>query len=362
MNLKNIGWNNNYEEAYKTNFKEFAEKGCSVGRVFAEHTHLYKLYTETGELLGEVSGKMRHEALEQQDFPAVGDWVVISERPDEGRATIHGVLPRKSKFSRKVAGTNTKEQLLATNIDTVFLVNALNNNFNVRRLERYLILAWESGANPVIVLSKADLCDDIEEKLAEIEGVAPGVPVLVVSALENRGMDELKEYVKEGSTVALLGSSGVGKSTVVNHLMGHEVMKTNEIRESDQEGRHTSSHREIFILPEGGLIIDTPGMREIQIWSSGEGFAGTFEDIETLASQCAFKDCKHAKEPGCAIKAAIRDGALDSDRLENYRKLQKELRHLEYKQTQVTRMLEKKKAKVKSKNGKNSKAYSYDYE
>ena len=361
MNLEKIGWNNSLEEAYKTNFKEFTEKGCSVGRVFAEHTHLYKLYTETGEILGEVSGKMRYEALEQQDFPAVGDWVVISERPEEARATIHGVLPRKSKFSRKVAGTNTKEQLLATNIDTVFLVNALNNNYNVRRLERYLILAWESGANPVIVLSKADLCDDVEEKLAELEGVAPGVPVLVISALENRGMDELKEYVKAGSTVALLGSSGVGKSTVVNHLMGYEVMKTKEIRESDQEGKHTSSHREIFILPEGGLIIDTPGMREIQIWSSGEGFAGTFEDIETLASQCTFRDCKHAKEPGCAIKAAIHDGALDSDRLENYRKLQKELKHLENKQNQVARLVEKKKSKIKSKHGK-PKVYSYDYE
>ncbi|MFN6566221.1 ribosome small subunit-dependent GTPase A [Dendronalium sp. ChiSLP03b] len=284
---------------------------------------------------------MRHRATQPQDFPAVGDWVVIRIRESEGRATIHEILPRKSKFSRKTVGSKTEEQIVAANVDTVFLVSGLDGDFNLRRIERYLILAWESGANPVIVLNKADLCNSLEDCLAQVEAVAIGVPVAVLSATSNQGLDALKPYLKPGQTVALLGSSGVGKSTITNQLKGAVVQTVQAVRQGDDRGRHTTTHRELILLPTGGLIMDTPGMREIQIWSGDEGLQETFADIETLAQKCRFRNCQHNNEPGCAVQQALVEERLDYSRFLSYQKLQKELNYLARKQDQRSQLAEK---------------------
>ncbi|MFD2610904.1 ribosome small subunit-dependent GTPase A [Paenibacillus gansuensis] len=323
ISLESLGWRQRWAEAYAP-----YEERYNVGRIALEHKHMYRVFTEQGDLLAEVSGKLRHEASGREDYPAVGDWVLLQARPEEGKATIHGVLPRSSKFSRKVAGALTEEQIVAANVDTVFLVNALNYDFNLRRIERYLILAWESGANPVIVLSKADLCEDPEELAREVESVAIGVPVHIVSAFTEQGIEELRPYVGDGSTVALLGSSGAGKSTLINLLMGEPVQETQAVREGDDRGRHTTTYRELFLLPGGGLMIDTPGMRELQLWHAEEGLGGTFAEIEELAAGCRFSDCRHEKEPGCAVRGGLSDGTLDAGRYESYKKTQRELAYL----------------------------------
>ncbi len=306
---------------------------------------MYRVQTESGEVLAEVSGKMRHNALHREDYPAVGDWVVLSVRQEEQRATIHAVLPRRSKFSRKVAGQVTEEQIVATNVDTVFLVTALNLDFNVRRIERYLVLAWESGANPVIVLSKADLCADAEEKAAEVEAVAVGVPIHIISSAENRGLAELAAYIAPGKTVALMGSSGVGKSTLVNRIFGEEILETGDIRHGDDKGKHTTTHRELLALPGGGILIDTPGMRELQLWDAAEGLSTSFQDIESLGADCFFQDCQHNNEPNCAVKQALHDGTLAQERFDSYLKLQKELAYLARKEDKVLQAAEKAKWK-----------------
>ncbi|MGV3463974.1 MAG: ribosome small subunit-dependent GTPase A [Heyndrickxia sp.] len=348
MNLKKLGWNEFFEEG----FIQYKEQGYEVGRVALEHKKMYRVLTEYGELLGEVSGKFRFNALDRGDYPAVGDWVVISARPEEQKATIHAVLPRKSKFSRKVAGQTTEEQIVASNVDTIFLVNALNADFNVRRIERYILSAWESGANPVIILSKSDLCEDIDEKLAEVETVAFGIPILPISAEKNIGLDQLAPYLYEGQTVALLGSSGVGKSTLTNTIIGHQKQQVKEIREGDDRGRHTTTHRELIVLEQNGILIDTPGMRELQLWEADDGLSQSFSDVESLAEQCKFRDCKHRKEPGCAVQQAISEGTLDIDRYNNYVKLQKELAYIERKENQRAALAEKAKWKQVSNNQK----------
>jgi ribosome biogenesis GTPase len=341
LNLQTLGWNS----FFAGHFAKYAEQGYAAGRIALEHKHLYRIYTEHGELLGEISGKLRYSANGREDYPAVGDWVAITPRIEEGKATIHAILPRKSKFSRKAAGETTEEQIVATNVDTVFLVNALNNDFNLRRMERYLILAWESGANPVIILSKADLCDDVERKVAEVESIAIGVPIHVTSSAQGIGLESITPYLREGATVALLGSSGVGKSTLINRLYGAEKQRVNEVREGDDRGKHTTTHRELICLPQGGIIIDTPGMRELQMWEADEGFRDAFEDIESLAEQCQFRDCQHGKEPGCAVKQALRDGSLSAERYQNYQKLQRELAFLARKEDMRLHLAEKQKWK-----------------
>lgn len=328
MNLIKLGWNNFFEE----NFKSYKEKNYYAGRVCVEQKSSYKIYTEVGIVTGEISGKLRYESDNSEILPAVGDWVVISLLENEKKALIHKVLPRKSKFSRKCAGITCEEQITAANIDTVFIVVALNKDFNVRRIERYLITAWDSGATPVIVLSKADLCDNIDEKINMLEISCAGVPVHTISIVESLGLNELDRYFTPGCTTALLGSSGVGKSTLTNYLMGKDVQKVKEIRECDGKGKHTSTFREMFILPNKSLLIDTPGMREMQLWDGNEGIYETFNDIEELAYKCKFRNCKHENEPGCAVKKAIENGELGSYRFNSYVKLQKELKYIENRQ------------------------------
>ncbi len=345
MNLVDFGWN----ELLEKQFQQYIGFGVSVGRVYLEHKHIYRLHTEYGELLAEITGKMRHQASGRSDYPAVGDWVVIEPRLSEGKASIHAILPRFSKFSRKVAGLTTEEQIVATNINTVFLVNALNNDFNIRRIERYLIMAWESGANPVIILSKADLCDDVASKVAQVESIAIGVPIHVISATNREGMDQLGPYFAPGQTVALLGSSGVGKSTLVNAFLGQDVFAVQAVREGDDRGRHTTTHRELVLLPQGGAIIDTPGMRELSLWESETGISDTFGDIESLAKDCFFRDCTHTNEPQCAIHAALANGTLEQARYNSYNKLQRELAYLERKEDARARLAEKDKWKKISK-------------
>ncbi|MDZ8104352.1 MAG: ribosome small subunit-dependent GTPase A [Nostoc sp. DedQUE12a] len=341
MNLDLLGWS----DFFTHSFVPYRQQGFSVGRVAIEYRNTYIVHSEQGELAAKVTGKLRHQATQPQDFPAVGDWVIIQTRESEGRATIHGILPRKSKFSRKTVGSKTEEQIVAANVDTVFLVCGLDGDFNPRRIERYLILAWESGANPVIILNKADLCNSLDECISKVEAVAIGVPILVLSATNNQGLDPLKTYLQPGQTVALLGSSGVGKSTITNQLKGASVQAVQPVRQGDNRGRHTTTNRELILLPTGGLIIDTPGMREIQIWADDESLQGTFADIETLAAECRFRNCQHHNEPGCAVQQALLEGELDYSRFLGYQKLQKELNYLVRKQDQRAQLAEKERSK-----------------
>jgi ribosome biogenesis GTPase len=338
MNLNCLGWSNFFAHS----FEPYRQQGFSVARVAIEYKNIYTLYSEQGELSAKVAGKLRHQATQPQDFPAVGDWVIIRVRDSEKQATIHEILPRKSKFSRKAVGNKTEEQIVAANVDTVFLVSGLDGDFNPRRIERYLILAWESGANPVIVLNKSDLCRSLESCLAEVEAIAIGVPIVVLSATHHQGLDaSLTSYLQPGQTVALLGSSGVGKSTITNQLKGETVQAVQSVRQGDDRGRHTTTHRQLILLSTGGLIIDTPGMREIQIWAGDESLQETFADIETLAQECRFRDCQHHQEPGCAVQQALAEGLLDYSRFLSYQKLQKELAYSARKQDQRAQLAEK---------------------
>lgn len=331
------GWSPTWEQA----FAPYRKQNYIPGRVTSEHKKMYTVQTENGELLAEVTGKFRFEAGEREDYPAVGDWLAVTPREGDGRASIHAILPRFSKFSRKAAGATTDEQIAAVNVDTVLLVASLNDDFNIRRLERYLISAWESGAHPVIVLSKADLCADPDRYAAEAEAVAPGVAVLPVSTVTGAGMDALHAYLQPGQTLTLLGSSGAGKSSLVNYMMGEERQKVQGIREDDARGRHTTTHRELFALPGGAMIIDTPGIRELQLWTASDGLSETFADVEALAGSCRFGDCTHRKEPGCAVIQALASGSLERSRYDSYRKLQAELAFVERKEEQKQRMLDK---------------------
>jgi ribosome biogenesis GTPase / thiamine phosphate phosphatase len=318
LNLHDLGWSDQLE----TEFEPHLADGLVPARVAVEHRGAYVVHAEAGEQRAEVSPKLRSRAKARVDFPAVGDWVALRE------GLVEAVLPRRTKFSRKVAFSETDEQVVAANVDVVFLVTAFGHDFNVRRLERYLVMAWESGAEPVILITKSDLAEDVAARVHEAESVAFGVPVHAVSGVTGEGLEAMRDHLGPGRTGALLGSSGVGKSTLVNRLVGEEVLATAEIR-SDGQGRHTTTHRELVVLPGGGLVLDTPGMREFQLWESAEGLGEAFTDVEALFARCRFSDCAHRTEPGCAVREAIRTGELDADRYASYEKLKRELRRLE---------------------------------
>jgi ribosome biogenesis GTPase / thiamine phosphate phosphatase len=319
--LHDLGWSDELE----AEFEPHRLAGLAPARVAVEHRGAYDVYTAEEERQAQVAPKLRSAATSRADFPAVGDWVALS---DGDPPLVHAVLPRRTAFSRKVAFKETDEQVVAANVDVVFLVSALGRDFNPRRLERYLVTAWESGARPVVVLTKSDLADDVDGPVFEAQAIAFGVPVHAVSGVTGAGLDELRAYVEPGRTIAFLGSSGVGKSTLVNRLAGRELLATAEIRR-DGRGRHTTTHRELVLLPGGGLVLDTPGMRELQLWESSDGLGEAFSDVEELARRCRFADCAHRTEPGCAVREAIRTGSLDPERLASYEKLARELHYLE---------------------------------
>lgn len=343
MALTDFGW----DEMVARDYTAWAGKtDLQPARVAIEFNHLYRLYTDDGEIEAVVSGRLKHHAASRSEMPAVGDWVVARRRLDEDRAAIVAVLPRRSHFSRKSAGKITDEQVVAANVDVIFIVMALDGDFSVRRLERYLLLAGESGAAPVVILTKPDVCDDVPARVADAAAVSGDRPLHVLSPKHNEGMHQIQTYLTAGRTCALLGSSGVGKSTIINRLAGADVRKTREVREADSKGRHTTSHRELISLPGGGLIIDTPGMRELQLWDVGDAVKEAFDDIEALAARCHFTDCRHRDEPRCAVKDSVGAGALAADRLASYLKLQDELAFLARQQDQRAQLEEKRRARI----------------
>jgi ribosome biogenesis GTPase len=344
FDLKDLGWDDEWSRA----FAPHAAEGLVPARVAIEFNHIFRLYAGTGEVQAQHSGRLLHRAAGKQDLSAVGDWVATKPTPGEATATIEAVLPRRSRFSRKVAGELTEEQIVAANIDTVFLVMGLDGDYNPRRLERYLVMAYESGASPVVLLNKSDVAaDHLSANMDEITSLAVGIPVHAVSARTRHGLEVFERYMGRGRTAALLGSSGVGKSTLVNALIGEELLKTTDVRASDSRGRHTTRHRHLILLPGRGLLIDTPGMRELQLWTQ-EGTLETFDDVEALAGGCHFTDCRHREEPRCAVKQAIEDGALAPERLANYFKLQDEIRSLDTRKDVRAQIDEKRKMKTVS--------------
>lgn len=348
-----------YTEFYREQENKFdaLEKGLIAGRVIEVQREQYKLITNEGESAAKLKGSLFYNEAVASTYPAVGDFVLVKHNPF-GDGIIYHVLKRKSKFSR-LDSFYGDEQVVATNFDYVFIMTSLNNDFNVRRMERYLTAAWESGAMPVIVLTKADLCEDYNIYMEQLEGVAVGVPIIPISSVTGEGLDKLQEFIKPSKTLVFLGSSGVGKSSLVNAIAGEEVMKVNDIREDDSKGRHTTTHRQLICLSSGAMIIDTPGMRELGLWNAAEGLDTAFNDIEEIATKCKFRDCSHNSEPGCAIRAALESGELPAKRWESYLKLKKEIRYAERKESLDARLKEKAYYKSISKFQKQHKKGSY---
>jgi ribosome biogenesis GTPase len=341
--LRAHGWDAHFEAALAA----LGTGGLEPARVVEEQRGMYRIVAADGELRAEIAGRLLQ--AEPGTLPAVGDWVAIQALPGDDGAVIQAVLRRRSKISRKVAGKTTREQVLAANLDTVFMVTSCDEDFNPRRIERYLTMIWESGASPVVLLNKSDLTDEPSSFLTVAESVALGVPVHLVCATSDGGLAPIEPYLKPASTIALIGSSGVGKSTIVNRLMGEEVQVVQEVLD-DARGRHTTRSRQLFLLPAGALVLDTPGLRELALWITDAGLGQAFADIEGLAEGCRFQDCAHGSEPDCAVKDAVDGGNLSAERLESYHKLRKELEHLERKTDAEGRSLVKRHWRIIQKN------------
>lgn len=339
--LIKYGWN----EYFNRQFEPFSNDGYTPCRVAVQNKNLYLLYTHLGEFTGEVSGRFLFDAETKVDFPAVGDWVATRLLEDEKKAIIDAVLNRKNKFSRKSAGVKTEEQVIAANIDVLFIMSSLNMELKTARIERYLTLAYENNVKPVILLSKSDLCENIQSLLNSVKQVSGKVPVYVISSIKHTGIDKLKNYFTGNKTAAIVGSTGVGKTTLINELNQNAGLNVKEITGYKDRGVHTTTRREMILLPGGGIIIDTPGMREIQLWGGNEGLKSEFEDLEELAGQCKFTDCKHETEPGCAVKRALNNGSLSYQRYKSYKKLQREADYFTFREEINEKLIEKRRWK-----------------
>ena len=337
--LDEIGWDEHWQRCWDAR----DEASAVPARVASVYRDGCAVWTSDGERAAALSGRLRHRAGGEADLPAVGDWVAVRLSEGEGPALVQAVLPRRSRVARKVAGAVTSVQVVAANVDVVLIVGGLDGDYNPRRLERALVLAWDGGAQPVVVLNKADLLRDdaLVGVVQATEDIAPGVAVIPVSAVTGAGLEALEPWLPAGRTAALIGSSGVGKSTLVNRLLGEDRQPTRAVRAHDWRGRHTTTRRELLRLPCGALLVDTPGLRELQLWAAPDALGGAFVDLEALARSCRFTDCRHAGEPGCAVLAAAEAGTLAAERLESYRKLQRELRHLALRQDDLGRREEK---------------------
>ncbi len=327
MKLIDLGWNStsDHVDLYK-------DQAMIIGRVVRETRHIYSIETESGRKNARVSGQFHYNANDSSEYPVIGDWTAVKDEGD--MLIIDGVLPRKSSFSRKVAGEKTEEQVIAANMDVIFIVFGLDGgrNFTVRGLERYLTMAWDSGAEPIIILNKVDVCEDPQQALYEAESAAMGVPVYLVSAHNASGIDDMTQHLSAGKTAIFLGPSGVGKSALSNVLLGREIQRTGEQRKGDLRGRHTTTNKELLFLSSGAMIIDSPGLRELQLWGDVETIDRSFREIAELAKNCRFTNCSHQQEPGCAVQQALVDGSLDYGRFENYRNMSQEMLYLAEKQ------------------------------